>query len=146
MVSCDANRQRDVSLYSTATQTIHVGSSRWLRPPTPQFGIGDTSMLVSKNAKICITPTPTPNASRLNIGGVGSPTKKSIVGHVDFMLFVHHFLPWLVKISQHKRRFRWNTGFRLVCRLEPYTIGPITLIQTQASRVPTLMDLLYTLS
>ena len=33
-------------------KTNHVGSSCWLRPPTPQFCIGDT-MLVSKNAKIC---------------------------------------------------------------------------------------------
>ena len=36
-------------------KTIHVRSSLWLRPPMPQFRVGDTNMLVSKNAKICIT-------------------------------------------------------------------------------------------
>ena len=28
-------------------KTIRVGSSRWLRSPTPQFHAGDTNMLVS---------------------------------------------------------------------------------------------------
>ena len=37
------------SLYSTE-------SWRWLRPPMLQFSVGDTNMLVSKNAKICVTP------------------------------------------------------------------------------------------
>ena len=41
-------------------KTIRVGSSRWLRPPTPQFHVGDTDMLVSKNAKICVTPNAKP--------------------------------------------------------------------------------------
>ena len=51
-------------------------------------------MLVSKNAKICITPNAnakicvTPNVSRWNIGGIGSPTRGAGVGHIDFMLFV----------------------------------------------------------
>ena len=50
-------------------KTICVGSSRWLRPPTPQFRVGDTNMLVSKNASICVTPNAnakiciTPNAN-----------------------------------------------------------------------------------
>ena len=48
--------------------------------------VGNTNMLVSNNAKICITPTPTPNASRWNIGGVASPMRG--VGHVHFMFFV----------------------------------------------------------
>ena len=34
---------------------------------------------------------PTPDASQWNIGGVGS----SGIGHVYFMLFVHHFPRWL---------------------------------------------------
>ena len=55
-------------------------------------------MLVFKNTKICVTPPrslklalppmQTPNASRWNIGRVGSPKQKLCVGHVDFMLFV----------------------------------------------------------
>ena len=73
-----------------------------------QFCVGDTNMLVSKNAKnaiICVTPTPIPNLSRWNIGGVGSPMQISCIGHSDFMLFVHHFPRW-----HRKRRFWWNTG------------------------------------
>ena len=34
-----------------------------------------------------LLPTPTPYASRWNIGGVGSPTRGAGVGHVDFMFF-----------------------------------------------------------
>ena len=45
-------------------------------------------MLVSKSAKICITPTRNPNASQWNIGCVGSQTQISHVGHVHFIFFV----------------------------------------------------------
>ena len=41
-------------------KVIRVGSSCWLRPPTPQFRVEDTNMLVSKNAKICFTPNAKP--------------------------------------------------------------------------------------
>ena len=76
-----------------------------------QFHVGDTNLLVSKNAKICILPlTPSPNASRWNIGGVGSPTQSSHVGHVDFMLFVSLSL---ALGSQRERNFQWNMGFRI---------------------------------
>ena len=37
-------------------KNIRIGSSHWLRPPTPQFRVGDTNMLVSKKAQICVTP------------------------------------------------------------------------------------------
>ena len=51
-------------------------------------------MLVSKNAKICVTPNAnakicvTPNASQWNIGCVGSPGVGARIGHVHFMSFV----------------------------------------------------------
>ena len=48
-------------------------------------------LALMQNLKIALAPTPTPDASRWNIGGVGS----SGVGHVYFMLFVHHFPHWL---------------------------------------------------
>ena len=48
------------SLYFTATHIFYVGVLRWSRPPTPQFHIGDTNMLVSTNAKICVTPDAIP--------------------------------------------------------------------------------------
>ena len=51
----------------------------------PDIRVGDTNMLESKNAKICVTPmpnlkfalppTPNPNASQWNKGCVGSPTQ-----------------------------------------------------------------------
>ena len=50
-------------------KTIRVGSSRWLGPPTPQFCFTYINMLVSKYAKICVTPNAnakicvTPNAN-----------------------------------------------------------------------------------
>ena len=47
----------------------------------------------------------TPNVSRWNIGGVGSPVQNSRVGHVDFILFVSPGLG-----SQNKHNFQWNIG------------------------------------
>ena len=58
-------------------------------PPTPDFCVGDTNMLVSKmwkcafpdaklptpNLKFALAPTPNPDASQWNIGGVGSQRK-----------------------------------------------------------------------
>ena len=41
-------------------KTICVRSWRWLRPSMPQFRVGGTNMLVSKNAKICVTPNAKP--------------------------------------------------------------------------------------
>ena len=41
-------------------KNIRVGSWCWLGPPTPQFCVTYTNMLVSKNAKICITPDTKP--------------------------------------------------------------------------------------
>ena len=83
-----------------------VGSWRWLRPPTPEFRVGDTNMLVSENAKpptpnpkcasprrqtlnFALPPTQTPDASQWNIGGVGSPTQNFRVGHVHFICVGH---------------------------------------------------------
>ena len=65
-------------------------------------------MLVSKNAKICVTPNAnakicvTPNATRWSIGLVGSTTGGA---GVLFVLF-------LVALGiQRKRDIQWNTGF-----------------------------------
>ena len=48
-------KSKYLSLYSTATQN-HL---RLLGPPTPQLCVTYTNMLVSKNAKICVTPMQT---------------------------------------------------------------------------------------
>ena len=75
-------------------------------------------MLVSENAKICVTPTrilkfalpPTqiPNASQSNIGCVGFPGIGGGVGHVHFMLFVS-----ILFASQRERSFQWNMNLSL---------------------------------
>ena len=86
-----------------------------------QFPVGDTTMLVSKIAIICVnpnvehkiyvTPTRNPNASQWNIGCVGFPGIGACVGHVHFRLFV--------SISfalgrQRKCGIHWNMGFKIV--------------------------------
>ena len=130
-----------LSIYSTAMQNSRVGAPRWSRPPMREFRVGDTNMLVSNNAKICVTPnanakicmslTPTPNASRWNIGGVGTPTQGAGVGHVHFMFFCVDFTNPLGKQGPQCKIlvlaipsfflsisfplgpvFQWNMGFR----------------------------------
>ena len=41
------------------------------------------------NLKFALPPTPTPDASQWNIGGVGSPTKIFRLGHVHFICVWH---------------------------------------------------------
>ena len=64
-----------LSLYSTVTQN-HL---RWVLAlaynPNATILHWEYQHVGIKNAKICIHPTPTPNASRWKIGGVGSPTR-----------------------------------------------------------------------
>ena len=100
-------------------KTICFGSLRWLRPPTPQFRFGYTGyMLVSKNAKICVTPNAKPkigvtpnaktsNASQWNIGGIGPSGVGAGVGHVDFLLFM---LISFALVTQ------WNMGL-IFCKI-----------------------------
>ena len=57
-----------------------------------------------------LLPTPTPNASRWNIGGIGSPTRGAGIGHVDFMLFTSYSL---ALGTQREPSFQWNTGLRV---------------------------------
>ena len=66
-------------------------------------------MLVSKDAKICVTSkanpqcdlystcSQTPNANRWNIGRVGFPMQNSQISHVDFMFFVLISFPFVTK-------------------------------------------------
>ena len=78
-------------------------------PPTPDFCVGDTNMLVyfgvtpDANAEICVTP----DASQWNIGGVGSSGVGAGVGHVHFMLFMSISF---ASGTQRKPVFWWNMG------------------------------------
>ena len=66
-----------------------VGPWRWLSPPTPLFCVGDTNMLVSENAKICVSPD-----AKHKIG-VSSDAKPLCVGHVYFIFYVLISFQWV---------------------------------------------------
>ena len=91
-----------LSLYSTAMQNYWRWGFALGQLPNAKIRVGDTNMLVSKNAftptrtlKFALPPTQNPNASQWNIGCVGSPTQNSCIGHVDFMLFIPFFSRWV---------------------------------------------------
>ena len=63
----------------------------------------------TQNLKFALAPTPTPDASQWNIGGVGPSGVGAVVGHVHFMFFV---LISFAFCSQRKPSFLWNMGFR----------------------------------
>ena len=62
-----------------------------------------------QNLKFALAPTPTPDASQWNIGGVGPPGVGAGVGHVHFMFFV---LITFAFSSQRKPSFQWNMGLK----------------------------------
>ena len=76
--------------------------------PTLKFALPPTPTL-----KFALPPTPTPNASRWNIGGIGSPKQNSCVGHVDFMLFVSISF---VLVSQLELSFQLHMSLRVLNR------------------------------
>ena len=90
-------------------------------------------MLVSKNAKICVTPngkheicvTPTqnPNANEWNIGCVGSPMQHFRVGHVHFMLFV---LISFALVTQCEPSLQWNMGLTVKLK-HPFKVHIISI-------------------
>ena len=82
-------------IFHCNAKLLSLEASRLFTPPTRQFHVTYTNMLVSKNRYLPnVTPylanaTPyLPNASRWNMGRVGSPHFGAHVGHVDFMLFM----------------------------------------------------------
>ena len=100
-------------LWNSVKPIFHCDTKTLAKTPKAKFHIGDTNMLVSKNAKICVTPTRTlkfalpptqnPNPSQWNIGCVGSPGVGACIGHVHFMLFVS--ISFALGSS-----FQWNMG------------------------------------
>ena len=58
-----------------------------------------------RTLKFALPPTPTPKGSMWNIGGIGSPTQNSRVGHVHFMVFV---LISFVLGRQRVPSLQWN--------------------------------------
>ena len=56
-------------------------------------------MLVSKNAKICITPNANPQRESVEYRMVGCPTQNNHIGHVDFMLFIPFCSRWVPNVN-----------------------------------------------
>ena len=84
-----------ISLYSTAMQNLTRNNTKFscwgldqCEAPTREFRVGDTNMLleivranmlVSKNAKICVTPNANPKREQVEYN--------FRAGHVDFFFF-----------------------------------------------------------
>ena len=79
-----------LSLYSTATQNSRVGASHWSRPPTQEFHVRD--MLVSKNAKICVTPNANPQRQQVEYRSRWVPNAKFPRWPCTFLFFGVDFI------------------------------------------------------
>ena len=82
-------------IFHCDVKTLVLGRRVGQFPQRESFALGIPTCWYLKMLRFVLPPTQTPNANLWNIGRVGSPTQNSCVGHVDFMLFVHHFLRWL---------------------------------------------------
>ena len=119
-IGCHYGCVRDkYSLYSTATQNTwrrglvlgNAPGARILRWRYQHDGI----FWRYQTPKFMLAPTPTPNASQWNIGGVRS----SGVGHVYFIHILCClciiFLVGYAKISLRKGSFQWNMQLIFPC-------------------------------
>ena len=87
--------------------------------PNAKIRVGNTDMLVSKNANICVTPDgktkmqkmQNPKASQCNIGCVGSPKQNSCIGDVNFMLFILVFFSSWVPSANAVPSAIWGSHF-----------------------------------
>ena len=107
----------------------------WRRamPPTPEFCVGDTNMLVSwsqhnpliyvlpdAKPKICIIPDAKPRRQSVKYRWCWAFWRWPCIFHVYFMyisccLCIFHV--GYVRISRRKGRFHWNTGLTLNCHV-----------------------------
>ena len=77
-------------------QPLHVGVWRWVTPRTRRFRVTYTNMLVSKNAKIFVTP----NAKH----------KICVTPNVN-----HHASQWNIALGPQPKFSRWPCTFHVVC-------------------------------
>ena len=97
-------------------KTIRVRSLRWLRPPAPQFRIGDTNMLASKNAKICLTPNAKP---KICVTPNANPPRESVeyrlhgVPNAKFLRWPCTFLFFCVEFIRVWSRFSVAYGLNV---------------------------------
>ena len=102
-------------IFHCNTKPFTLGPGVGLDPQRHNFELGIPTYWYLKMLKFVLPPTrmlkfvlppmSIPNASRWNIGGVGSPTQGAGVGHVDFMLFV---LISFALVTQCEPSFQWN--------------------------------------
>ena len=108
-------------------KTPRIGGSLWAIPPMRNFALEipifwylkslaeptqtlKFALPPMRTLKFVLPPMQTPNASRWNIGRIGSPTQGAGVGHVHFMLLVS----FLVALgTQRKCDIQWNTGLKV---------------------------------
>ena len=84
-------------------------------PQRHNFALGIQTCQYLKTLKFVLPPTPTSNASRCNIGGVGSPMQGAGVGNV---LFFFCLLVSFALGSQREPSFQWDMGFKpLICHM-----------------------------
>ena len=101
-MTCGNDKKRVLSLYSTATQNTwrrglalgNAPDARILGWRYEHVGIFWRYLMLkfalapTQKIKFALVPTPTPDASQWNIGGVGPSGIGTGVGHVHFMLFM----------------------------------------------------------
>ena len=109
------------SLYSTATQNtcrrgLALGNApdarilRWRYQHVGIFWLYPRRQSPTPILKFALPPTPSPDASQWNIGGVGPSGVGAGVGHVHFMLFMSISF---ASGTQRKLVFQWNMGLNM---------------------------------
>ena len=92
-----------LSLYSTAMQNTWRWWLALANAPDIRilnWGYQHVGILEpTQTLKFALAPTPTPNASQWNIGGVGYPTQNLRVGHAHFMFLCRFHLRWVANAN-----------------------------------------------
>ena len=106
---CDINHKAYIPL---RRKILASGAGVGQYPPTAEFCVGDTNMLVSENANICVSPNANPRRQPVEYRW----RWVSGVGHVYFMLFVHHFPRWLRENWPTQRQIPVEYGLKNISK------------------------------
>ena len=96
-----------LSLYSTAMRNYWRWGLALGQPPNAKIRVGNTNMLVSKNAKICITPNAEPQHESVEYRWRWLPNTKFSRWPCRF----HVFYPVFFVPNAKKKCSQWNMGF-----------------------------------
>ena len=87
-------------------------------PPTPEFCVGDTNMLASEKANICISPNANPRRQPVEYRWRWVFWRWPCIFHVYFMYIscclCIIFRVGYARIGTRKGRFQWNLGLRTI--------------------------------